>query len=204
MSAIGQSIEWGGLLDGSKVELNRNRTAKADSWTYQTAEPDCFVGGDAYTGPSFAIYAIAAGKEAAESLHRYVWEGHSLTLGRVKRDNYHFIDKDNLVIASYDHSARQVPGIDQSKIKSFSDERLTFTEAQVKAECARCLSCGAAKVDPKICIGCGLCTLRCEFDAISLDRTADVWGVPYEELVGKVVKEEVKKIGRILLRKAEA
>ena len=204
LSAIGQSIEWGGLLDGSKVELNRNRTAKADSWTYQTAEPDCFVGGDAYTGPSFAIYAIAAGKEAAESLHRYVWEGHSLTLGRVKRDNYHFIDKDNLVIASYDHSARQVPGIDQSKIKSFSDERLTFTEAQVKAECARCLSCGAAKVDPKICIGCGLCTLRCEFDAISLDRTADVWGVPYEELVGKVVKEEVKKIGRILLRKAEA
>ncbi len=204
LSAIGQSIEWGGLLDGSKVELNRNRTAKADSWTYQTAEPDCFVGGDAYTGPSFAIYAIAAGKEAAESLHRYVWEGHSLTLGRVKRDNYHFIDKDNLVIASYDHSARQVPGIDQSKIKSFSDERLTFTEAQVKAECARCLSCGAAKVDPKICIGCGLCTLRCEFDAISLDRTADVWGVPYEQLVGKVVKEEVKKIGRILLRKAEA
>ena len=201
LSAIGQSIEWGNLLEGSKVELNRNKTAKADSWTYQTAQEDVFVGGDVYTGPSFAIYAIAAGKEGAESLHRYVWEGHSLTLGRVKRDNYHYIDKDNLVIASYDRGQRQVPGKDPEKIRTFSDERCTFTEEQVKKETARCLSCGAAKVDPKLCIGCGLCTLKCNFDAIHLDRTADVWGVPYEQLVPTVIKEEAKKIGRIALRK---
>ena len=201
LSAIGQSIEWGNLLEGSKVELNRNKTAKADSWTYQTAQEDVFVGGDVYTGPSFAIYAIAAGKEGAESLHRYVWEGHSLTLGRVKRDNYHYIDKDNLVIASYDRGQRQVPGKDPEKIRTFSDERCTFTEEQVKKETARCLSCGAAKVDPKLCIGCGLCTLKCNFDAIHLDRTADVWGVPYEQLVPTVIKEEAKKIGRIAQRK---
>lgn len=201
LAAIGQSIEWGSLLEGSKVALNRNQTAQADSWTYQTGEPDIFVGGDVYTGPSFAIYAIAAGKEGAESLHRYVWEGHSLTLGRVHRDNYHYIDKDNLVIASYDRGARQVPGKDPEKIKTFSDERLTFTEEQVKKETARCLSCGAAKVDPKLCIGCGLCTLKCSFDAIHLDRTGDAWGVPYEQLVPTVIKEEGKKIGRIIMRK---
>jgi len=163
-----------------------------------------FVGGDAYTGPSFAIYAIAASKEGAESLHRYVWEGHSLTLGRVKRDNFHYIDKDNIVIPSYDRSARQIPGIDMEKVKTFSDERLTFTEEQVKTETARCLSCGAAKVDPKLCIGCGLCTLKCKFDAIHLDRVADVWGVPYEQLVKTVVKDEAKKIGRIAIRKIKA
>ncbi|MBR1758828.1 MAG: FAD-dependent oxidoreductase [Lachnospiraceae bacterium] len=204
LAAIGQSIQWGGLLEGSKVELNRNQTAKADGWTYQTAEPDVFVGGDVYTGPSFAIYAIAAGKEGAESVHRYVWEGHSLTLGRVHRDNFHYIDKDNLVIPSYDHSARQVPGIDMSKVKTFSDERLTFTEEQVKCETARCLSCGAAKVDPALCIGCGLCTLKCKFDAIHLDRVADAWGVPYEKLVPTVLKEEAKKVGRIVKRKIHA
>ncbi len=204
LSAIGQSIEWGGLLEGEKVELNRNMTAKADSWTYQTAQKDVFVGGDAYTGPSFAIYAIAAGKEGAESLHRYVWEGHSLTLGRVRRDNFRYIDKDNLVIASYDRGERQVPGKDPEKVRTFSDERCTFTEEQVKKETSRCLSCGAAKVDPKLCIGCGLCTLQCKFDAIHLDRTADVWGVPYEQLVPTVIKEEVKKIGRIALRKIKA
>ncbi|MBQ9328898.1 MAG: FAD-dependent oxidoreductase [Solobacterium sp.] len=204
IAAIGQSIVWGNLLDGSKVELNRNLTAKADSWTYQTDEPDIFVGGDVYTGPSFAIYAIAAGKEGAESLHRYVWEGHSLTLGRVKRNNYHYIDKDNLVIASYDRGLRNVPGKDPQKIKTFHDERLTFTEEQVKAETSRCLSCGAAKVDPKLCIGCGLCTLRCNFDAIHLNREYDAWGVPYEQLVPTVIKEEAKKISKIALRKIKA
>lgn len=201
LSAIGQSIEWGNLLDGSAVELNRNNTARADAWTYQTAQPDVFVGGDVYSGPSFAIYAIAAGKEGAESLHRYVWEGHSLTLGRVHRDNYHYIDKDNAVISSYDHGARQIPGKDPEKIRTFSDERLTFTEEQVKKETARCLSCGAAKVDPKLCIGCGLCTLQCRFEAISLERTYDAWGVPYEQLIPTVLKEEGKKISRIVMRK---
>ncbi|MBR5015536.1 MAG: FAD-dependent oxidoreductase [Clostridia bacterium] len=187
LAAIGQSIVWGDLLKGEKVELNKNNTVKADSWTYQTAQPDVFVGGDVYTGPRFAIEAIAAGKEGAESIHRYVWK-HSLTIGRVKRDNYHMIDKDNLVINCYDHAVRQTPGTEPEKIKSFSDERLTFTEEQMKAETQRCLSCGAAKVDPKICIGCGICTTRCKFDAIHLSRESDAWGATYEQLVPFVLK----------------
>ena len=207
LAAIGQSIQWGGLLDGTKVELNRNQTAKADSWTYQTKEPDIFVGGDVYTGPSFAIYAIAAGKEGAESVHRYVWKGHSLTLGRVRRDNFHYLDKDNMVIASYDRGMRNVPGKDPEKVKTFDDERLTFTEDQVKAETARCLSCGQAHVDDKICIGCGLCTVQCKFDAITLHKIPDEevgWGVEYEDLVKKVVIEEAKKAKRLALKKIRA
>ena len=76
--SIGQSILWGDLLAGSKVELGRGNGAVADPLTYQTAEPDIFVGGDVYTGPSFAINAIAAGKEGAESIHRFVHENASL------------------------------------------------------------------------------------------------------------------------------
>lgn len=196
LPAIGQSIQWNGLLEGAKVELNPNQTAKADAWTYQTAEEDVFVGGDAYTGPRFAIDAIAAGKEGAESLHRYVWEGHSLTLGRVKKDNYKYLDKDNLIIQDYDHAKRQKAEKDIHKMKSFQDERKTFTEEQVKIETSRCLGCGAARVDQNICIGCGLCTTRCKFDAISLSKKYDAWGVPYEKLVGAIAKDTVKKIGR--------
>ena len=65
--SIGQSIRWGSLLDGAKVELGRGGAAVADPLTYQTAQPDIFVGGDVYTGPKFAIDAIAAGKQGAES-----------------------------------------------------------------------------------------------------------------------------------------
>lgn len=201
LAAIGQSIEWKDLLKGTAVEFNRNLTAQADSWTYQTDEPDIFVGGDAYTGPGFAIDAIAAGKEGAESLHRYVWEGHSLTLGRVKRDNFHYLDKDNLAPLDYDHAKRQIPGKDQTKAKTFADERRIFTEEQIKAETARCLGCGAARVDPNICIGCGLCTTRCKFDAIHLNRKYDAWGVPYEKLVGHIAKQEIMKVGRSITGK---
>ena len=83
--SIGQSILWGDLLKGSKVELGRGNGAVADSLTYQTAEPDIVVGGDVYTGPKFAIDAIAAGREGAISLHRFVQHHSSLTTGRHPR-----------------------------------------------------------------------------------------------------------------------
>ena len=169
--SIGQSVEWGGLLEGSKVELARGGWAKADGKTYQTAQPDVFVGGDVYTGPKFAIDAIAAGKEAAVSLHRFVQPDTSMTIGR---DPRYFVelDKNNIKVKQYDTASRQIPGMDDSFDwkKSFRDAKRTFTEEQVKAETARCLGCGASIVDPNKCIGCGLCTTRCGFDAIHLHR----------------------------------
>lgn len=168
--SIGQSIDWGELLAGTKMEFNRNGTAKADPVTFQTAEPDIFVGGDVYTGPRFAIDAIAAGKEGSVSIHRFVHEGHSLTLGRNLR---HFIElnKDDIQVETFDNAKRQIPGKKAGVAKeTFADLRSTFTEEQVKAEANRCLGCGATVVDENQCIGCGLCTTRCEFDAIHLSR----------------------------------
>ena len=169
--SIGQSIQWGSLLEGTKVELGRGNGAKADSLTYQTAEPDIFVGGDVYTGPKFAIDAIAAGREGAISIHRFVRPHSSLTIGRNRRD-FVALDKENIRVESYDNSSRQIPGKDASidHKNSFRDARLPFTEEQVKAETARCLGCGASVVDPNKCIGCGVCTTKCAFNAIRLHR----------------------------------
>ena len=168
--SIGQTTIWGDLLKGTKVEIDGVRV-KADKLTYQTTDPDVFIGGDVYTGPRFAIDAIAAGKEAAISIHRYVQPHSSLTIGRNRRD-FIELDKNNIKVESYDNSSRQIPGTDNSfdHKKSFRDAKLTFTEEQVKAETARCLGCGASVVDPNKCIGCGICTTKCEFDAIHLNR----------------------------------
>ena len=143
--SIGQCIEWGDLLNGEAVQLGRGQGAVADALTYQTAQPDIFVGGDCYTGPKFAIDAIAAGKEAAISLHRYVHPGQTLTAGRDRRV-YKALDKDHVLIetAGFDKDHRQTPGYNAAKAKTFSDARVTFTEEQVRKECARCLGCGAA------------------------------------------------------------
>jgi NADPH-dependent glutamate synthase beta subunit-like oxidoreductase len=173
LMSIGQSIIWGNLLKGSGVELGRGNGVVADPLTYQTAQPDIFVGGDVYTGPLFAIDAIAAGKEGAVSIHRFVHEGQSLTIGRNRRE-FIELDKDNLDIPkeSYNNSVRQHPahkaGVNPKF--TFHDTRLPFTEEQVKAETARCLGCGASIVDFNRCIGCGVCTTKCEFDAIHLNR----------------------------------
>lgn len=169
--SIGQSIVWGNLLEGSKVELGRGNGAVADKVTYQTAEPDIFVGGDVYTGPKFAIDAIAAGKEGAISIHRFVQPHSSLTIGRNRRQ-FIALDKSNIQIEEYDNSSRQIPGMrkDIDAHKSFRDAKEAFTEEQVKKETARCLGCGASVVDENKCIGCGVCTTKCEFDAIHLYR----------------------------------
>ncbi len=170
ISAIGQGIDWGGL-DIGELKTGKKGTAVADPVTYQTAQPDIFVGGDVYTGPKFAIDAIAAGREGAESLHRFVQDGQSLTRGRNLREFYELDKKDLLIdVDCFDRPARQPILHDQSKAKSFEHDRLTFTEEQVKAEASRCLGCGVSVVDPNRCIGCGLCTTRCMFDAIHLER----------------------------------
>ena len=168
--SIGQSIQWGDMLNGTKAELNRNNTISADTKTLQTGEEDIFAGGDTLTGPRFAIDAIATGKEAAISIHRYVQPHSSLTIGRNPR-YYVELDKDDIVLPSYDNSERQTPQATKKADKlGFRDDNKLLTEEQVKIETLRCLGCGATIVDKNRCIGCGICTTKCEFDAIHIKR----------------------------------
>ena len=169
--SVGQAIEWGDMLDNLDLKRRPNGGALANKLTYQTSEPDIFVGGDVYTGPKFAIDAIAAGREGAISLHRYVHENCTLTIGRNRRD-FVELDKNNISVDSYDTSKRQIPAKADEKAQAatFRDLSHSLTEEQVKAETSRCLSCGASVVDPNKCIGCGVCTTKCVFDAIHLHR----------------------------------
>lgn len=195
--AIGQSIEWGGLLEGSKVEFWHGNYPVADGLTYQTAESDVFVGGDVYTGPKFVIDAIEAGKNAAESLHRYVHEGASMTIGRNRRD-FHELNKDDILVESYDTIGRQEAAMnaETDHKHSFRDAHGILTEEQVHLEAGRCLGCGASVVDENKCIGCGVCTTKCEFDAIKLHRD--------HPECSKMVRSEdkFKEIGKYMAKKS--
>ena len=170
IAAVGQTIDWG-TLDIGDAKLGRKNSVEVDAVTYQTAQSDIFAGGDVVTGPKFAIDAIAAGREGAISLHRFVQPGQSLTLARNPRD-FRELDKDDIVLEAdcFDAPARREVRHDPEKAKTFSNDRLTFTEEDVKAEASRCLGCGVSVVDQNKCIGCGLCTTKCEFDAIHLRR----------------------------------
>ncbi|MDD6038702.1 MAG: FAD-dependent oxidoreductase [bacterium] len=197
--AVGQQIVWGDLLKGTKVEFGRGNGPVADSLTFQTAEPDIFVGGDVYTGPKFAIDAIAQGHYAAESLHRYAHNGH-MTIGR-NRWEFIELDKDNIKVESYDNSSRQVEGVDAAiAAKKFADAHKTLTEEQVKIETARCLGCGASIVDPNKCIGCGVCTTKCAFDAIKLHRDHPECStmIPAEDKFKAIIPYQLKRMVNII------
>ncbi len=200
--ATGQKIVWGDLVNGTKVQFGRGNGPVADKLTYQTDEPDIFVGGDVYTGPKFAIDAIAAGHFAAESLHRYVQGGH-MTIGR-NRWEFKELNKDDLSLESYDRAPRQEAGIDTSLPKtSFADYHLTLTEEQVKKETSRCLGCGASIVDSNKCIGCGVCTTKCAFDAIHLHRDHPECSemTTAEDKFKKILPYQLKRMGKIITHK---
>ena len=198
--AIGQTVILKDLLKDTKVKFVRGVYPVADKLTYQTAEEDIFVGGDLFTGPKFAIDAIAAGKEAAESLHRYVQHGH-MTIGRNRRD-FIELDKDDILVESYDNGSRQVEGHDNAN-GPFREYTQTLTEEQVRKETARCLSCGASVVDENRCIGCGICTTKCAFDAIHLYREHPEASVmrTSEAKFGGILPYMLKRTGKIIVGK---
>lgn len=196
--SVGQEIDWGEMLKGSTCELNPNQTVKCDDFTYQTSQQDIFVGGDCCTGPRFAIDAIAAGKQAAISLHRFVQPGQSLVFGRDRR-SYKALDKQNLDLQGYDDIPRQ-KAAHKKEAGGFSDGRMTFTEEQLMNETKRCLGCGVTIVDEYKCLGCGQCTTKCKFDAIHLVRKYDNEGLSFEHVKPAVLKTMIKRRGRIAVK----
>ena len=201
ISAIGQKVALGGIAE---FKTNSNGTVVADAKTYQTSVADVFAGGDVVTGPKFAIDAIAAGKEGAISIHRYVHAGQTLNLGRDNRD-YKPLDTSTVAISigSFDSAPRQKAGcgsVEEAK-KTFKDLRGTLTEEQIKKEADRCLGCGCVVVDEDLCVGCGICTTKCKFDAIRLEKTMDNKGTPYFRTLLTAVTNAPYAVGRLAKKK---
>ena len=203
ISAVGQEIE----LNGISVDTGAKGTVTVSLPSFQTSETDVFAGGDVVTGPKFAIDAIAAGKEGAISIHRYVHPGQSQVIGRDHRD-YKAMNPATAGVAidGFDTAPRQKAsgGSAKDAEKTFRDLRGTLTEEQLKTETRRCLDCGTAVVDESLCVGCGICTTKCKFDAIRLEKVTDYAGTPYfKALLGAagnapaaLAKLVVKKVAR--------
>ncbi|MBU0956555.1 MAG: FAD-dependent oxidoreductase [Spirochaetes bacterium] len=201
--SVGQTYDYAALFAGEEVKLTARNTIEVHPVTLQTSRADIFAGGDVVSGPLLAIDAIASGKEAAVSIHRFVHKGQSLVFGR-DTHSYKMLDKDNLSDAlDYDGTERQrIAPIDGKLAKStFKDLRGILTQEQIAAETARCLGCGAVKADPYLCVGCGACTLRCKFEAIKLEKVYDVIGYEIEDLPKAVIKKALLRKAKITLNK---
>jgi heterodisulfide reductase subunit A len=170
---IGQSPDITYLSKDTKIETSKWGSLIVDDLTQQTSVAGIFAGGDAVRGPDTVIWAIADGKEAAVSIHRFL-RGVDLREDRTKPEPVEDIALPRII---KDTARQQVRTMSLTeRANNFKEVNLGLTEEQVKAEALRCFACGG-------CIECGECEKACEQDAIRHDMKDEV----VEEEVGAIV-----------------
>jgi len=163
--AIGQAPELGFMGSDGAVGVTRRGTLDADPATLATALPGIFAGGDAVTGPATAIEAIAAGKRAAESIHRYL-QGEELAR---PEPGLPVVPLDEVDVRRARKKARAaMPKLPpEGRVSDFGEVELGLPEEQAVAEALRCLNCA-------VCSECRQCVVACQPKAIRHDMCDEI------------------------------
>jgi len=158
ISAIGQTPDLS-FMEGTGLSTTVRGTIKVDPLTLQTSREGVFAGGDAVTGPGIAIDAVAAGKEAAVSIDRYL-RGEDLSAGRQPSipEKSRFADIYDGQPKALRETMAMIPL--EERRKTFSEVKKGFTEEEAKREALRCLNCG-------LCSECLQCVDVCKAEAIN-------------------------------------
>jgi len=185
----GSGAKLSDILKNSAAVINKNNHVTVNEMTYQSAQSDIFAGGDTVKDSIYAIDAIAAGKQAAVSIHRFVQPGQDLQFGR-NPPVFIEMNKDSAILENYNNNP--------SQRGEASD---LFTEEMVRKEAERCLGCGATVVDEYMCVGCGICTVKCKFGAITLKRAYDGEGVEFLKIKKAITPHVIKRKVKIAVKK---
>jgi len=171
--SAGQKAGLSLIPQASGVKVNANHTLEVDPGTFTTGQPGIFAAGDAVSGTSFVIDAVATGHKAAASIERYL-RGEELDVTEPERSIASFTQQqldarvkkgELLPTPRVQHATLPLDGRD-----GFEEVDHCYTEAEAKAEAARCLNCG-------ICSECLVCEDACEIGAIDMDGLAKTWDV---------------------------
>jgi heterodisulfide reductase subunit A-like polyferredoxin len=154
--AISQAPDLGYLGEGHGFKLTKWNTLAVDGVSLATSVAGVFAGGDVVNGPATVIEAIAQGREAAESIHRYL-RGEDLVAGRTKDwVKATEVWRQEVQRAHREHMGEV--GV-TDRVGDFREVEAGYTEEQAKAEASRCLDCG-------VCSECMECVKVCQPNAI--------------------------------------
>jgi len=171
--AIGQESDWACLTDECACTLSDWGTMNVDPISLQTSDPDIFAGGDAVTGPATVVEAVAHGREAAISIHRFI-QGEDLAADREKQwQGVMDVPTENAIPTPRQKMPALEPAI---RMDNFNEVQLGYDEALSKTEAERCLECG-------VCSECYQCVEVCLADAVCHEQVP----VEREIEVGSVV-----------------
>ncbi|NNF99167.1 MAG: FAD-dependent oxidoreductase [Desulfobacteraceae bacterium] len=160
--SIGQSTN-AEYIKEQGISLTPVGGLQADPLTLQTPMEWVFAGGDAFYGPKSVVEAVACGKEAAESIHRFI-NGMDLKEGREKIWEFEKPDisqvekKQRATVRCLDPEAREC---------NFMEVSFGYNEEEAKTEAERCLKCG-------ICSECYQCVEACLAKAVDHQMTEKI------------------------------
>ncbi|HDM08886.1 MAG TPA: FAD-binding protein, partial [Desulfobacteraceae bacterium] len=168
--AIGQAADLS-FTEAQGIAVSKKGGLEADPITLETPVEGVFAGGDVFYGPRSVVEAVGCGKEAAESIHRYI-NGLDMREGRQKDWSYVKPEIDSELKIP----RTQMPKLSLEERKgNFKEISLGFDEQRARQEAERCLKCG-------ICSECYQCVKACLAGAINheekpIERTVKVGAV---------------------------
>ena len=140
--AVGQGLDARKMLAPQEIELTSDGWIKVDPVTGKTSVPWLFAGGDAASGPSSVVAAIAAGERAAVGIDAML-TGATHAFWRTYPD----------VVTDYDPDADPVPypreeqnliGLARRR-NNFDEVEQPWNEAKARRQARRCLRCDYGK-----------------------------------------------------------
>jgi NADPH-dependent glutamate synthase beta subunit-like oxidoreductase len=134
IAAVGQRPEVPGQFN---LSLGRGNTIQVDPDTLVTSSEVVFAGGDAVSGPASVIEAIAAGRQAAMSIDKYL--GGSGKIEEILAPS----EGEVAPLEEAEEGGRaEVPALPVAeRIKNFSQVELGLNEEMAIKEAERCLRC---------------------------------------------------------------
>ncbi len=156
------------------IKITKWDTFEVNEKTLMTSKPGVFAGGDAVTGPSTVIDAIAAGHRAAHAIDRYIC-GKPLEKEKSPEIVQRELTPDTFSPERATRlKAKKIPI--EKREDSFAEVELTLNEDEAVREAKRCLRCGP-------CVECIHCIKECEkrMFGISTDKGKEllmVHGLP--------------------------
>jgi len=160
--ATGQVVDKS--LLPANISLNSGGTVAAAAVTLETTVKGIFAGGDVVSGPATVIDAVAAGKEAAISIDRYL-RGKDLKEGRPP-DRQRVKDIPKKGVAKKARVSMPLISAGE-RVKSFKEVEAGLDEKTAVEEANRCLNCA-------VCSECFECVKACERKAVHHEMKEEI------------------------------
>jgi len=136
--ATGQTLDVEKITNGIELNLTGKSQIKCDKQTGQTSQSWIFTGGDAATGPSSVIEAVAGGERAAVGIDLFL-TGDKHDFWRKEKHNDSFFDPE-ADPAKYPRTHMVMLSANR-RMHNFDEVELVWPEGEAIRQARRCLRC---------------------------------------------------------------